>query len=262
MFTDVTEGEKREIDLLAQIKFQGKDSFLLIHLENQSYSQTQFPRRIFHYFARLDEKYQLPIYPIVIFSFDEPKRAENNQYQVSFPDRDILNFNFVAIQLNRLNWRDYLRKPSPVAAALMAKMQFSPEERPRVKLECLRMIATLKLDPARTQLISGFVDTYLKLNESEENLFQTELKQLGLVEEEKVMEIVTSWMEKGMERGRETEAESLVIRLLKRRLGGELAENLETQIHNLSLEQMEALGEALLDFQSEADLINWLNQIL
>ena len=34
----------------------------------------------------------------------------------------------------------------------------------RVKLECLRLLATLRLDPARMQLISGFVDTYLRLS--------------------------------------------------------------------------------------------------
>ena len=55
----------------------------------------------------------------------------------------------------------------------MAKMAFKPEERVKVKLECLRMIASLKLDPARTELISGFIDTYLRLNEQEEIEFQT-----------------------------------------------------------------------------------------
>ena len=35
-------------------------------------------------------------------------------------------------------------------------------ERPRVKLECLRLLATLRLNPARMRLISGFVDTYLR----------------------------------------------------------------------------------------------------
>ena len=265
IFTDVTSGNKREVDLLAQVKFQDQDSCFLIHLENQSSSEAEFTRRMFHYFARLDEKYRLPIYPVVIFSFDEPKRGENNEYLVLFPDREVLKFSFVSIQLNRLNWRDYLRNPSPIAAALMAKMQFSDGERARVKLECLRMIATLKLDPARTQLISGFVDSYLRLNEVEESQFQTELKSLGLVEEEQVMEIVTSWMEKGIERGIQqgiqqgiqSGEKTLVLRQLNRRLGA-IPEDLTTEINNLSLEKIESLGEALLDFEKQEDLLNWL----
>jgi hypothetical protein len=31
----------------------------------------------------------------------------------------------------------------------MARMGMAPEERPRVKLECLRLLVTLRLDPAR-----------------------------------------------------------------------------------------------------------------
>ena len=49
----------------------------------------------------------------------------------------------------------------------MAKMKIAPQDHPKVKAECLRLLATLSLDPARMQLISGFVDTYLRLNPAE-----------------------------------------------------------------------------------------------
>jgi hypothetical protein len=125
-----------------------------ISLEAQSYTQAAFAKRIFKYFARLHEKYDLPIYPVVIFSFDEPKRPEPNNYQVTLPSLNVLNFNFASIQLNQLSWRDYLTQQNPVAAALMAKMNIAVEERPQVKAECLRLLITLRLDPARMQLIS------------------------------------------------------------------------------------------------------------
>jgi len=47
----------------------------------------------------------------------------------------VLDFSFQAIQLNRLNWRDYLRQANPVASALMAKMNIASADRPRVMLE-------------------------------------------------------------------------------------------------------------------------------
>jgi hypothetical protein len=84
----------------------------------------------------------------------------------------------------------------------MAKMNIAPEDRPRVKFECLRLLATLRLDPARMQLISGFIDTYLKLNAAEEKIFRTEIDRISLVEQEVVMKIVTSWMEQGLQQGR------------------------------------------------------------
>lgn len=84
---------------------------------------------------------------------------------------------------------------------------------------------------------------------------------MGLVEKEQVMEIVTSWMEKGIERGIQQGIQSgeknLVFRLLNRRLGA-IPENLTTEINNLSLEKIESLGEALLDFEKQEDLLNWL----
>ncbi|MEA5569254.1 hypothetical protein [Anabaena sp. UHCC 0399] len=155
---------------------------------------------MFKYFARLHEKYDLPIYPVVIFSFDEPKRAEPQIYRVAFPDLNVLEFQFGAIQLNRLSWRDFLTQPNPVAAALMSKMNIPQQERPQVKAECLRLLATLKLDPARMQLISGFVDTYLRLDDTEKQVFQAAISTMGLDEQEEIMEIVTSWQEETLEK--------------------------------------------------------------
>ncbi|MDZ8051805.1 MAG: Rpn family recombination-promoting nuclease/putative transposase [Aulosira sp. ZfuVER01] len=63
--------------------------------------------------------------------------------------------------------------------------------------------------------------------------------------------------EEGREVGREQEARSLILRQLKRRFG-ELNDELQTQIQALSLETLEALGEALLDFSTLADLEGWL----
>src|SRR5262249_421688 len=91
---------------------------------------------------------------------------------------------------------------NPVAAALMAKMNIAPADRVRVKLECLRLLVKLKLDRARMKLISGFGDSYLKLDVEERAEFDAGVKSLRFEEKEEVMEIVTSWMEEGIRKGR------------------------------------------------------------
>jgi len=202
IFTDVTAGEQYEADLVMKARFWGQDSCFLIHVENQAYPQAEFGRRMFRYFARLSEKFAIPVYPVVMFSYDAPLRPEPNIYRVEFPDKVVLEFNYAVIQLNRLNWRDFLQHGNPVASALMAKMNIAPEDRPRVKSECLRLLATLRLDPARMQLISGFIDTYLRLTEEEEEIFRAEIARFEPEEQEIVMQIVTSWMEEGLQRGR------------------------------------------------------------
>lgn len=139
----------------------------------------------------------------------------------------------------------------------MAKMQIAPIDRPKVKAQCLRLLVTLRLDPARMQLISGFVDTYLDLTESEERLFQEELGRIEPEEQEEVMQIVTSWMRTGIEQGKHEGELSIVMRLLKRKVG-ELDPELEERVKGLSMTQLEELSEALLDFSNLEDLTTWL----
>jgi hypothetical protein len=64
---------------------------------------------MFLYFAELFREYRTPIYLIAVLSFDEPKRLEPNQFNISLPGLDILNFQSQAIQLNQLHWRDFLQ---------------------------------------------------------------------------------------------------------------------------------------------------------
>ncbi|GAA6616960.1 hypothetical protein NUACC26_027680 [Scytonema sp. NUACC26] len=75
------------------------------------------------------------------------------------------------------------------------------------------------------------------------------------------MQIVTSWMEEGLQQGRaegrEQEAVTLVLRQLNRRFRT-LDSQLQQQIQNLSVSSLEDLAEALLDFTTVADLQAWL----
>jgi predicted transposase/invertase (TIGR01784 family) len=62
------------------------------------------------------------------------------------------------------------------------------------------------------------------------------------------------------EEARRGEARSLVVRLLKRRVGVASGE-INSRIDSLSLSQLEDLGEALLDFSTLADLEAWLERV-
>lgn len=255
IFTDVTEGEEYETDILVKARFLNKDGHFIIHIENQSYKQGKFERRMYRYFARLSEKHALPVYSIAVLSYDNPRTPQTNIYRVDFPDKTVAVFDFEVVQLNQLNWRHFVQKQNPVAAALMAKMNIARKDRPKVKFECLRLLSTLRLDKARTKMISGFVDTYLKLNQAEEQIFQSEIVKLEPVKQEAVMEIVTSWQLQGRQEGKL----ELVLRQLNRKIGL-MAPDVEERIRTLTVTQLENLAEALLDFTNAEDLANWLNE--
>jgi predicted transposase YdaD len=69
-------------------------------------------------------------------------------------------------------------------------------------------------------------------------------------------EVFQMGLESGRQKAREWER-NLVLRLLARRCG-ELAIEQTTQIRSLPIDQLENLGEALLDFTGMADLELWL----
>ncbi|MGL4879610.1 MAG: DUF4351 domain-containing protein, partial [Waterburya sp.] len=67
-------------------------------------------------------------------------------------------------------------------------------------------------------------------------------------------------LREGRQEGRQEGEKSLVIRQLTRRVG-ELPQELRSLVETLPLEQLENLGEALLDFTSMSDLQAWLEEL-
>jgi Domain of unknown function (DUF4351) len=91
-------------------------------------------------------------------------------------------------------------------------------------------------------------------------------QELRTYEEERQMPYITSVEQIGYDRGIEEEIKrslererSLIHRLLNRKVGS-IDDRTLTQITNLSVAQLEDLGEALFDFDSIADLDRWLSQ--
>ncbi|MEH2349345.1 MAG: Rpn family recombination-promoting nuclease/putative transposase [Nostoc sp.] len=80
---------------------------------------------------------------------------------------------------------------------------------------------------------------------------------LNLQEPRAILEAKQEGREEGKVVGREEGERTIVLRLLNRRVG-HIPDALLSQIQGLSVEQLEALGDALLDFSTLADLQRWL----
>lgn len=200
IYTDVTAGEKRVVDILVETRLKQEPGLILVHVEPQAYPQKDFNERMFIYFSRLYEKYRRRILPVAVFSYDQV-RDETDRFELQLPFIEILRFKYYKLELKKLNWRDYITSDNPVAAAMLSKMGFSQEERVKLKLEFMRMLTRMKLDPARTELLGGFFESYLKLNREEEVQFHIEMAKINKKEAELIMQITTSWHEKGRAEG-------------------------------------------------------------
>jgi hypothetical protein len=220
-FADLLEGDVLVPDIVVKARYKGRDAFFLIHVEHQSSAPANMDWRMYRYWAVLFLRYGLPIYPIVVYSHRVPRKRQAGRYCVELADLTVLTFRYRVLQLSRMPWRRFLRSHNPVAAALMAKMDIAEQDRPRVKLECLRILASLRLDQAKTRLVSRFVDAYLSLDAVEELVFQRSIGRTPMQPEvrERVMEFITSWerrgLEKGLEQGREQGREQGQIEALR-----------------------------------------------
>jgi predicted transposase/invertase (TIGR01784 family) len=96
----------------------------------------------------------------------------------------------------------------------------------------------------------------LSREEIEQMFSLSELKQTR-VYQEALEEGRQEGRQEGEQEGRRNEALSMVLRQLNRRLGA-LESSVETLVSGLSLARLEALGEALLDFNDASDLQDWL----
>lgn len=169
----------------------------------------------------------------------------------------MLQFQYAVIQLNRIPWRSFMDKPRPVATALMTRMNVPKQDRPKVRAECLRLLATLKLSPAKSKLIGVFVETYLKLNAEEMKVYSREFAAFEPEEQEAAMEMMTSWETKGYKKGEIEGKEELLTLLLQTRFST-LPQALTEKLDKLTSKQMNDLAIALLDFKSLDDLAAWL----
>lgn len=257
LFTDISVGETSEADLVVKAKVKGEDSFFLVHIENQSTSRPGFAERMFRYFAKIYGKYHLPVYPIAVLSWDEPKRAEPDEFRVELADLRVMEFHYRAIQLNRMDWRNYLQSDNAAASALMTRMNVERKDRPRVKLEALKNIGLLGLNPAVSRVAGWFVDSTLPLDQAEQDEFDARLDAEDRAGKDVLMDMTTSWERRGREEGREVLADTVLVFL--RRQVGALDPGKERQVLDLSLERLGELSKALLEFHTQDDFVSWLS---
>ncbi|MBF2055840.1 MAG: DUF2887 domain-containing protein [Cyanobacterium sp. T60_A2020_053] len=127
------------------------------------------------------------------------------------------------------------------------------EEEFRKKLDVIEAILVNKFPTLTIEEIQKMMN--LREADITQTRFYQQVWEIGRSEGEEI------GLTKGIQIGRieaTKEAETnMVIRLLNRRCGS-LPSQIEGEVRNLSIPQLESLGEALLDFQGMTDLENWL----
>ena len=119
------------------------------------------------------------------------------------------------------------------------------------RLSLIETILANKFPELTKEIIMNMLD--LKTVDITQSRFYQEIIEEGLQEGHQ------KGLHEGRQKGLQEGEANLVIRQLRRRLG-ELTENQFSQIKGFPVSQLEALGEALLDFQGIDDLDDWLQK--
>ncbi|WP_373526998.1 Rpn family recombination-promoting nuclease/putative transposase [Nostoc sp.] len=225
----------------------------ILHLEFQTKLESipPLPLRMLDYWVRLYRLYRLPITQVVVLLL--PPTAETVIETVFSVENTRHEYRVISMWLE--NPELFLNEPAllplaPLTAttqpqALLQKVvervnQLEPEQRPEIS--------------TYTQILAGL--KYKK--DLIQQLFREGMMRESVIYQEILAEGEQRGEQRGELRGRQEGERSLILRQLTRRVG-ELSQPVLERIEALSLEQLENLGEALLDFQAIADLETWFS---
>ncbi len=222
----------------ALILFQSSD--VVLHLEFQTQPDKSIPFRMADYRLRIHRRYpDKDMRQVVIYlKPTSSELARKNVFTISG-----LRHEFEVIRLWEQPTADFFKFSGLLPLAVLGRS----EDRTQTLREVSLLIDKLKDRreqsniAAATSILAGLV------------LNKEVIKQILRKEIMQESVIYQDIKEQGIKQGQV----SLVLRLLKRRVG-EVESGDENRITGLSVEQLEALGEALLDFSNRNDLLAWL----
>ena len=249
-FTDTSRGLRRFLDLVVKAGLKsGGERFVLVHGEFEARKARAFPRRMYRYHCQLFLRYDTEIVPIAVFSDDARwKKPVPDHFELAVSGNRFVRFDYHLIKLRQLDYHQFLDSNNPLAYALMAKMDYNRKERVRLKADFLRLILGCPVDPARRSLLVEFVETYLPLEVSEQEQFETIVKHDQQYVE--VESMITVYEQKGIEKAKQ---DALI--LLSKKKFGKVGSAHRRRIREIdSTERLDALLVALLDAKSIEDL--------
>ncbi|MDJ0536021.1 MAG: Rpn family recombination-promoting nuclease/putative transposase [Xenococcaceae cyanobacterium MO_207.B15] len=222
------------------ILLQSED--VVLHLEFQTVPRAEIPFRMADYRLRVHRKYpNKEMRQIVIYLKETSSElVQQNSFTISG-----MRHEFEVIRIWEQPTTDLLRFPGLLPLAVLGRSD-NPTQTLRFVSSVIDRIEDRRQQSniaAATSILAGLV------------LDKDVVR--GIIREEIMKESVIYQDIK--EQGIKEEAISLVLRLLKKRIG-DIRPEAQSRITALSVEQLEDLGEALLDFSSRDDLSAWLNK--
>lgn len=234
---------------------KGEETWLLIHVEVQAVVDDDFAERMYAYNQRIYQRFGKHPVSLAILC-DNNSKWRPSQYKFKHPDTSfVFKFGIVKLLTYLARWQELESSDNIFAIVVMAhlKMQETeklPQERKVWKLWLVRQLYEKGLQQQDIRNLYRFIDWIIILPKVLEEEFWQDYQ---TIQQEDTMPYITS--DKRVEfklRQRE-----IVFSQFQKRLGN-LPESVISDIKALSRPQLMLLGEAIFDFTSIDNLVNWL----
>lgn len=215
----------------------------ILHIEFQTLPESNppIPFRMLDYSVRLKRRYRRDVEQVVIFL-----QATSNEivFTGEYRDRTTSHY-YRVIRLWEQDSAPFLANPGLLPLATLTQTN-SPQS---LLAQVAERVARIS-DREQRQNIAGCAEILAGLR-FEKDLIRQFFRE-DIVRESVIYQDI--W-QRGLQQGEV----ALITRLLRRRLG-EIDSSVIERVRGLSIEQLEELGEALLDFSDADDLMAWFEQ--
>ncbi len=239
-------------DSVTFLSFQSQ----ILHLEFQVKLDSEPPLslRFLDYWVRLFRLYRIPIVQVLVLLRPPPEGTEIESAFVY----GTTHHEYQVVKIWEQDPTPFLNDPALLPLATLSAADSPLQLLQQVALQ----VGTIESSEQRQEL-SAYAQLIAGLRFDKaliRQVFQEGIMRESVIYQEILQEGEAKGRVEGETKGRTEEALSLVLRQLSRRFGS-LSPNTQIQIQSLSLTQIEALGEALLDFSTPDDLTYWLQDI-
>ena len=202
-------------------KVSEEDQKFILHIEFQSSHDSKMPERMLSYYVRIMDKYDLPVYPVVIYL--NPKdagRAIENSYTSRVRSRQVIAFSYEVIRI----WD--IEVAYIFDNHLYGLYPFTPLAKGAKLNECIE-----KVDRAvKDKYLDS--DTYMCMRVIAELKYSKEVIENMLDDLLEKSEIYRELIEKGEKKGMEKGMEKSIISVLITRFG-DIPDKVSQRIYNI-----------------------------
>jgi predicted transposase/invertase (TIGR01784 family) len=190
--------KKGIIDILVKVYLKnGKEEYILFHIEIQGTKQDNFGERMFRYYIRIWDVYLKPVISLALL-VDRAKNTEiSNVFTIdSYSTK--LKYEYKIINIGKLNYENCINSKNPIEVALSVMIKDTDEPLWKIRGKVEKRLYELGLNPEDIYLLIAFVGRLVPLKGKNLINFKKYLIEI----QNEVPMIMTDYEERALKKGK------------------------------------------------------------